>query len=562
MSTNTKNLKLIKQEEHEYYNLNVINENLDKIDSAIEDNLTSPDLLNEDITQFIVGTGTVEGINKDYTEDMCQSVVTLDNIKGKTVKNGTFMNSIELNNIYRVINENTTVNLLRGNPTPLVFAYDHQSSGCYLYDAIHDYNSSQRVAYLDLVDVKPNTTYCIKNFTNNLSLNMVGHMYDENYCKSDEDKGWGENTDTRFLTTNSTTKKMCVYIRKQDDTELTQNEIDSLKIMVVEGNTEPMEYVESGYESEHYNFGDMTLRSLPNGICDEIKEGNLIQRTRYLDTSNKLGYSFFEFTTLTNNGTTYGRLTIDLNDAYIDSADKLICNVVETIDYTRDSSQWTAPTKNSVYVNFSPNKYRIAFILSGVTSKESALNAIQNSNPRKLIFNKANYVVKPFNLAILANTENKIKIQTPVPLSCTHKVSLNTKSQIEELQEVVKKEKKSVWKKIKELTDYKFNFDSNGYFKFPNFLGGIIIQWGNVELTGENSRSYLAWLPYPIAFPNNCLMINGSINSQDSNTNSRTVNGYIERNNRTQYKIRLMGLGIPHESTIENTSVNWIAIGY
>ncbi len=56
---------------------------------------------------------------------------------------------------------------------------------------------------------------------------MVGHMYDENYCKSDEDMGWGENTDTRFLTTNSTTRKMCVYIRKQDDTELTQNEIDS-----------------------------------------------------------------------------------------------------------------------------------------------------------------------------------------------------------------------------------------------------------------------------------------------------------------------------------------------
>lgn len=547
---------LIEQREEEFFKwFNDLKVNLDEnvatnlqgqinvLEDDVLINNTSEDLLNEDVNSFKVGTGTVEGINKDYTEDMCQSVVTLDNIKGKTVLNGMILNSININNIYNVINENTTVNLLRGNPTPLVFAYDHQSSGCYLYDAIHDYNSSQRVAYLDLVDVKPNTTYCIKNFTNNLNLNMVGHMYDENYCKSDEDMGWGDNSNTRFVTTNSTTRKMCVYIRKQDNTELTQNEIDSLKIMVVEGDTEPMEYVESDYKAIQHTFNNIELRSLPNGVCDEIKDSKLIERVLYNDTSTN-DFNVVEFST--SHG--YGRLIVSLPNAHITRKDQLLCNVVPVYAYPEDSAKYTSPDENCIIVNRNDDdKSQIVFILSGRSTEERALQAILVDNPRKMIYKRDKEVTTPINLSILSNSCNTIKVQTPVPLTCTHKVSLNTKSQVEELQEVVKKEKKSVWQKIKELTDYKFNFDSNGYFKFPSIFGGLIIQWGAVELSSPTIDNIGV---FPISF-NKPIAIYSSVEGRDNNWNAYSNCHFLD--NR---KFRLL--------CFDNKSYNivrWFAIG-
>lgn len=44
---------------------------------------------------------------------------------------------------------------------------------------------------------------------------------------------------------------------------------------------------------------------------------------------------------------------------------------------------------------------------------------------------------------------------------------------------------------------------SNGYIKFPSWLGGLIIQWGSVQSANINTTV----ANFPIAFPNNCFQV-------------------------------------------------------
>lgn len=46
---------------------------------------------------------------------------------------------------------------------------------------------------------------------------------------------------------------------------------------------------------------------------------------------------------------------------------------------------------------------------------------------------------------------------------------------------------------------------ANGYIKFPDWLGGIIIQWGSYTVTGSHGGYYSA--TFPTTFPNNNFMV-------------------------------------------------------
>lgn len=102
--------------------------------------------------------------------------------------------------------------------------------------------------------------------------------------------------------------------------------------------------------------------------------------------------------------------------------------------------------------------------------------------------------------------------------------------------------------------------NSNGYRKLS---GGLIIQWGSMTVSGDNAKSYNQRLPYPIAFPNACLSIIGSVDSHDVNTSARLTASYIiSENSNTNYHVRISSIGLPLESSILNTDIRWIAIGY
>lgn len=413
MSTNTKNLKLIQQESNEYYDLNIINKNLEIIDDEIGERSDSPNLLNSNVTSFEIGKGTVEGEIKDYTNQMQQSIVTLNNIIGKTVKDGTILKSIKLN------------------------------------------------------------------------------------------------------------------IRNGD-------------------------YVKNT---------DINLCSLPNGLYDELVDCVLTKKVDYINTSKEGGYTPFEFSTTTNGSDSYGRLTVDLENANITNVNDILCNVVEIVDYNITPNEWNTPTKNSLMINVSPtNKARIAFILKGVASMESALNAIRNTNPRQFVYKVQSPKSTNINISILANRGDTLSFDSPLSITCTHKVQLNTKAQVEELQDFIIKENKSVWEKIKRSTDIRSNLATNGYKIFP---GGLILQWGVVTFTTQNNEGLFdAKVTFPILFPNKCLICTPTLDVIDSN-------GWGEVDNYIAHAYSLSGSSCNvRGKSIKTTTMNksgffrYIAIGY
>lgn len=83
---------------------------------------------------------------------------------------------------------------------------------------------------------------------------------------------------------------------------------------------------------------------------------------------------------------------------------------------------------------------------------------------------------------------------------------------------------------------------TNGYIKFPSFLGGLIIQWGVVG-AGIGAT-------FNVAFPNSCLQVIAQIN-YNSGTTFNDTHVYISSITNTGFTRGL-----------QTTQARWIAIGY
>lgn len=91
---------------------------------------------------------------------------------------------------------------------------------------------------------------------------------------------------------------------------------------------------------------------------------------------------------------------------------------------------------------------------------------------------------------------------------------------------------------------YAHAFTNPGYIKFPSWLGGFHIQWGNMSSVANtvNTQSY------PVAFATAALIVIGSVN-QPTGTGGGAAFFLLSASQFQYY-------------TSNNTSVNWIALGH
>lgn len=93
---------------------------------------------------------------------------------------------------------------------------------------------------------------------------------------------------------------------------------------------------------------------------------------------------------------------------------------------------------------------------------------------------------------------------------------------------------------------------TNGYIKFPSWLGGLIIEWGSVTQTGGTGYTTSN---FPLTFPTACFSICGSARSTTSVGSESLEFGTVTTST-------FQNLTINSTNTGFNATINWIAIGY
>jgi hypothetical protein len=97
------------------------------------------------------------------------------------------------------------------------------------------------------------------------------------------------------------------------------------------------------------------------------------------------------------------------------------------------------------------------------------------------------------------------------------------------------------------LLGFATSLTSNGYIKFPTWLGGLTVQWGNTGILPDSTPTTVT---FPTAFANQCFIVVGSVHN-NVNPSPRTFqSASITASN---YSAEILGSG---------ASANWVAVGY
>ena len=310
-----------------------------------------------------------------------------------------------------------------------------------------------------------------------------------------------------------------------------------------------------------FDSGEKELHSLQDRFYDEYKDGKLHKRVKKITPKD------FEVIHIhsgsehswNNNSDTYSFVFNFVGGDCIDES-VLACSALDVISY----SDLTNGTRTGIFlsrewawIGFRVDNDTIGVSNSDIDSQklEKAKTWFFNSNIE--IHYLINETITNESITILANPNEEINVVSGTPTTIKHTVQLNTKSQVEETQKQIVKSNKSIWQRLKNLTDVEIKLEQDGYIKLPTALSGLILQWGSFHVVGANN---INWFGQNVTFPKSMskiCTIQCSVDSLGTWDASKGVKAFIDREgtNTTGTKF------IIYSPDNTSTTLRWFAIG-
>ena len=446
----------------------------------------SEELINNSVTSFKAGTSNVTGI--DLTDRMEQSIVSLDNIEGKTefVENITDptqrLNNTRIKLLY-TLDENDQVNYF--NNSTITYSSDNTT---------HTFSDG------NLKIVSTGGSWCYVTVAiENLNPGCVYRLYVDNVVT------------TKGASAIDADSKLRGKALSLDYIANVNKPVDSSNEYVFKAINDTVDFYfycsldvsgqgDVTYQGitlrkvKEYTYADITLRSLPNGIKDEIKDGKLIKRVESYTLNGSEDWvladnsktNTISFACPLSNAAPVNKEVISLNsNKYKSSSDTEL--------YSEDVVGLAIGGLNSSQLLFRVDR--------GLNSVEKLKYHLANEEKDIIIEYPIQPEVYDIDLSIVCAPDDIVYINTNRNISCSHQVQLSTKSQVEETQRQIVNNNKSIWRKFKELTDVEMKLENNGYIKLPTAFGGLILQWGTTSFSASGSTRD-AWkdIAYPIPF--------------------------------------------------------------
>ena len=310
-----------------------------------------------------------------------------------------------------------------------------------------------------------------------------------------------------------------------------------------------------------FDSGEKELHSLQDRFYDEYKDGKLHKRVKKITPKD------FEVIHIhsgsehswNNNSGTYAFYFNFIGGDCIDE-NVLTCNVLDVISYPdlmNSTHTGVFLSKEWSWIGIRVDNDTIGVSNSDIDSQklEKAKTWFFNSNIE--IHYLINETITNESITILANPNEEINIVSGTPTTIKHTVQLNTKSQVEETQKQIVKSNKSIWQRLKNLTDVEIKLEQDGYIKLPTALSGLILQWGSFHVVGANN---INWFGQNVTFPKSMskiCTIQCSVDSLGTWDASKGVKAFIDREgtNTTGTKF------IIYSPDNTSTTLRWFAIG-
>jgi hypothetical protein len=506
----------------------------------------SEELTNNNVKSFKAGTSNVTGI--DLTDRMEQSIVSLDNIEGKTeVMDNISDPTLRIKNtqvkLLYTLDENDTTNYF--NNKNITSDYGDTT---YTLDRnnirVKTTSNEWRYVNVEIYGLEPGCVYRL--YVDDVQItrggsaiamdsDANGHLLSNSFANHSTRQNFNSNGLVAKARNGKLKFEFYANLNEDSQGDVSYNDISLRKV-------------------KEYTYADLTLRSLPNGIKDEIKDGKLIKRVEsyrlngsedwVLADNSKTNTVSFACPLL--NAAPVNKEVISLNsNKYKSSSDAEL--------YIEDVVGLAIGGLNSNQLLFRVDR--------GLNSVEKLKYHLANEEKDIIIEYEIKEEVYDIDLSITCLPGETVFIDTNDNLTCSHQVQLSTKSQVEETQKQIMKTNKSIWQKFKEitekiknLTDGEMKLEQNGYIKLPTVLGGLILQWGvvlNDKLPNVNESSYIFYNTHFTNFP------------YFISLTPDTVAGYDDRIYST-VDVKTQNFGIACNGgtkTSTLTTLRWFAIG-